>query len=642
MFYAIWVASQQFHGKESLTYESVDPLSVGQLVAVQLQRKTVIGIVQSEVSKPSFATKPIAYSWPFQVPKLSLELLSWLQNYYPAPLGLITELFTPPSLPKKIPEIISPSALARPVTLPPLTAEQLEALHTIQEAPTKNVLLHGDTGTGKTRIYLELTKKALDEGKSAIILTPEIGLTEPLVETFRKTFGDVVVTTHSGMTPAQRRTVWLTSCQATQGIVVIGPRSALFAPLQRLGLLVIDEVHDSAYKQEQAPYYQTSRVAAKLAQLHSAHFVMGSATPPVADYFTFEQKRLPIIRMTEPATGVKQQSLVEIIDQRDKEQFKRSPWLATKLLNSLEEALKNDEQSLLFLNRRGSSRLVLCEQCGWQARCPHCDVALTYHEDQHAMRCHSCDFKDRVPTNCPECGKSELIFRSIGTKALEGEMNRLFPRARISRFDRDTHKSIGLTSQYAALHAGEIDIVIGTQSIAKGFDLPKLTVVGIVQADSGLLMPDYTASERTYQLISQVAGRISRGHRPGKLVVQTYNPDSELIKLALQKDYASFYGQELRQRQLYNFPPFAFLLKITCARASSKSAREACQKIAELIKGSGLRLAVEGPAPRFIEKIAGRYAWHLVVKSKNRSSLVQIISILPANCTYDLDPSDLL
>ena len=346
--------------------------------------------------------------------------------------------------------------------------------------------------------------------------------------------------------------------------------------------------------------------------------------------------------MTEQAISATQPTSLEIIDQKDKTNFTKSPWLSNTLISSISNALENNEQSLLFLNRRGSARLVMCEKCGWQALCPHCDVALTYHQDNHKMRCHSCEYSESAPTNCPNCKSSEIIFRSIGTKALETELARIFPKARISRFDRDTDKTLRLHQQFKSLRSGDIDIVIGTQTVAKGLDLPKLSVVGIVQADSGLQVPDFTAIERTFQLISQVSGRIGRGHRAGSLFVQTYEPNSPLLALALKKDYAKFYSQELVQRKTYSFPPYVHLLKISCTRATSTSAMNACQKICDNIKSGVASVRIEGPAPKFIEKSRGKFTWHVVVKSKQRSNLIEIIKNLPSNCTYDLDPSNLL
>lgn len=642
MYYKIWVASQRFHGTESLTYSSNEELVVGQLVSVQLQHQNVTGIVGSKTTKPVFQTKPVILSWNLIVPRQLLQLLQWLIGYYPAPLGSLVELLTPPALIKKMPPINITESSINTKTLPSLTVEQQTIFEQIKANGKKSLLLHGDTGTGKTRIYLELVMRVVSDGRSCIILTPEIGLTKQLVGTFKDIFGEQVLVTHSDMSSAERRQIWQQICLSTKPLIVVGPRSALFAPLSNIGLIVMDEAHDSAYKQEQAPYYQTSRVAAQLARLHKATFIMGTATPLMVDYFAFEQKKLPILRMTHQALPIQEKTTHQLIDHRDKSLFSRSPWLSTPLLEAMDKALERQEQALLFLNRRGSARLVLCSQCGWQAICPHCDVALTYHQDHHTMRCHSCNFSDKTPSSCPVCDSSDLIFKSIGTKALESEVSRLYPTVRIGRFDRDTLPALSLSKQYGDLYAGKVGILIGTQTIAKGFDLPKLSVAGIIQADSGLQIPDYTSNERTFQLISQVSGRVGRGHLPGKLFIQSYNPDSSLITHALSRDYASFYTQELDERKLFNFPPFYFLLKITCVRASSASAQKACTKIVDTVLQTSSKIVTEGPTPRFIEKISGKYGWHLVVKSSERSILIEIIKKLPGNCTYDIDPSDLL
>lgn len=641
MYYKVLVASQRFHGSDSLTYSFDSVVNVGQIVQVELQRKAVLGIVESISDTPDFATKPFKNIWDIRIPGSSLALLAWLREYYPAPLGATTELFTPPALPKKF-TLPTTSSLPKPVKLPPLTKEQSDVLEQIDTSKARSFLLHGETGTGKTRVYLELIRQSLDVGKSAIMLTPEIGLTQPLLEAFTSQFGKRVLTTHSQMTPAQRRKVWLMAATSDEPLVIIGPRSALFVPLRKIGLIIMDEAHDTAYKQEQAPYYQTSRVAGKLAQLHQARLLLGTATPMVSDYYTFQQKNLPILRMMQPAVTSSHTYEQFVIDHRDKAQFSRSPWISTPLLNAIEQALENSEQSMLFLNRRGSARLVLCQNCGWQAMCPHCDIPLTFHQDQHLMRCHACDFSSQPPSVCPDCGVSELVFRSIGTKALETELRRLYPRARISRFDRDTEKLDRLLHQHDKLQEGEIDIIIGTQSVVKGFDLPKLAVVGIVQADSGLQIPDFTAAEKSYQLISQVAGRIGRGHRAGKLFVQSYQPNNPLLALALQKNYPQFLEQELTQRKAYKFPPYYFLMKVTCNRSTAKAAETTCAALAHDLKLRFPNIIIEGPTPRFIEKLAGRYAWHIIVKSTNRAALTKVIEFLPSNVTHDLDPSDLL
>ncbi len=322
MFYDVLVASQTYHGKESLTYFSKESLQAGQLVTVPLQRKSVRGIVVRKTNKPTFAAKEITYAWAYCIPEKLLALLDWIIRYYPAPLGLITELFVPHLSKKQLTATDVPLLQTKnsTATLPPLTQEQAVALEVIHNSKRRSILLHGNTGTGKTRLYQELAREALQNGQSVLLLTPEIGLTTPLVEVFQQQFGTSVLTTHSGLTAVERRQVWLRCLHDEKAVVIIGPRSALFSPLANIGLIVMDEAHDGAYKQEQAPYYQTSRVAAQLARLHGARLVLGSATPSVADYYTFEQKKLPIIRMQEPALGIRHTSTIQLIDQRDRSQ----------------------------------------------------------------------------------------------------------------------------------------------------------------------------------------------------------------------------------------------------------------------------------------------------------------------------------
>ncbi len=643
MYYRVLASSQRYHGSESLIYESDKNLEIGQIVAVPLQSKSVMGIVEAITTKPTFKTKGITRSWEIYLPKKSFILIEWLKKYYPAPLGILTGLFTPPDLPKKLPTLILKEDLSLKISkLPTMTKEQRNVVDSIDTTESRSILLHGNTGSGKTRVYIELTKKSLDQNRSVIILTPEIGLTGVLMDSFFEVFGDRILLTHSDMTPKERRSVWIRASRSNKGIIVIGPRSAIFTPLNNIGLIIMDEAHDGSYKQEKSPNYQTSRVAAKLANIHNANFIMGTATPLISDYFTFQNKNLAILRMTKLATRGLSKTNTSIIDLRLKENFTRSPWIANQIISSIESALKQKEQTLLYLNRRGSARLVLCSVCGWHAACPHCDVSLTFHHDSYNMLCHSCNFKKSVPTSCPECGDHELLFKSIGTKTLEVEVAKLFPGASISRFDGDTTKQLSLNQKRKDLQNGKIDILIGTQSIVKGFDLPKLSVVGVIQADSSLQIPDYTASELTYQLISQVSGRISRGHRHGSLFIQTYDPGSRLIEFSLNKDYEGFNKQELEQRKKYNFPPYTFLLKVNSSRSSSQSAYIASKKLSEMLRIQHSHIKIEGPSPRFIEKVAGRYTWHLIVKSKNRNNLLEVIHDLPSNCTYDIDPTDLL
>ncbi len=322
--------------------------------------------------------------------------------------------------------------------------------------------------------------------------------------------------------------------------------------------------------------------------------------------------------------------------------LERNPNLSDALIGAVRMALDKKEQSLIFLNRRGTARLVVCQVCGWQLHCPNCDLPLTFHADTHSLQCHTCGYKTAAITKCPVCGSTEILYKNVGTKAIVEQLEQLFPNARIGRYDSDNLKVERFDQQYGSISKGEIDILVGTQILAKGLDLPKLSVVGVITADSSLTFPDYTAEERTYQLITQIVGRVGRGHRPGLAILQTYNPDSEVVKAAVDKEWESFYDQQLKQREQFGFPPFYYLLKLTCVRKQQASAHKAATMLKEKLQTQNLPIQIIGPAPSFYTKTKLGYRWQLIVKAKNRQALLQVIGLLPANWTYDLDPASLL
>ncbi len=641
-FIEVFVADATYHGSEALTYSSDTPLVTGAIVTVPLQKKRALGIVVRTVTKkPSFTVKPIYEASELTpIPEQLLTLVAWLKLYYPAPLGVLAQLLLPKALPAK-PLAVTSLPPPHVKDAPELTADQSNALALLQ-GPGLHIV-HGETGTGKTRLYIELTKKALANGTSAIILTPEIGLTSQLSADFKNTFGERVLVTHSKLTEATRQRIWQYVLEQTEPLIIIGPRSALFYPLTRIGLIVVDEAHENAYKQDQAPHYHATTVAAKLAALHKATLVLGSATPLVADYYIATAKQRPIIRMTKTATGGEPTSSeTHMVDLRDRKQFSRSPYLSDVLIQAVKNALQKGEQSLLFLNRRGTARVIFCEKCGWQAECPHCDLPLVYHGDTHRMRCHSCNFSASAATSCPECRNTSVVFKVIGTKAIAEEAARLFPEAKIMRFDTDNKKSERMEEHYDAVKSGAVDILVGTQTLAKGLDLPKLGVVGVVIADTSLYFPDFSAKERTYQLLVQVLGRVGRGHRDGTVIIQTYMPDSPILTAAVTKDWDSFYDSEISERRMFTFPPYCYLLKLTCKRATSAAAAKAAALLADDIRSRGYKVLIEGPVPSFHEKISGKFAWQLIVKTKDRTNLVHIIHALPSGWSYDIDPINLL
>lgn len=604
-------------------------------------------MIDSQTAEPDFPTKAIiGLLIDYNLPESTLQLLKWLVDYYPAPLSVHMQLFLHNYLLNlKIPDDLPAADKTAPaVKLPPLTTEQSQVIQKIRDSRAQTILLHGETGSGKTRIYVELIAQVLKQGRSAIVLTPEIGMTTQILKTLSESFPDKTILMHSSLSDKLRRDNWLKIIKNDQPRVIVGPRSAIFSPLSTIGLIVMDEAHEASYKQEQTPYYQTSRVAGKLSEINGARLIFGSATPLISDYYILDSKNLLRLRMTEPAIAgaANNRADINIVKITERSDFTKAAWLSNQLIDSISRSLKDKQQSIVFLNRRGSAQVVLCQKCGWQALCPNCDTSLTYHADSHLVLCHSCSYHQSTPALCPVCSSPDIIFRGAGTKAIAEELKKLFPMATINRFDKDNKKIDSLEQNYHDLLSGKIDIAVGTQIITKGLDLPKLSTVGVVMADSGLYFPDYMAEERTFQNLMQVIGRVARGHLPGRVIIQTYHPDSVSIKSASTKNYQRFYDQQLIERRKYKFPPFVYLLKLSTKKATSKSAEAASGKLAEQISHLKLPVTVNGPAPAFHAKQNGRFVWHIIIKSTNRSHLLKIIGELPSGFSYDIDPASLL
>lgn len=639
----MWVRSLRYRGNDPLTYSHTEALAPGSIVKVPLQNQAVLGFVSSEVAKPKFTTKPISTIYDLPVlPPETLQLAEWLQQFYATNLGTAAQQFLPPDLSEKTISKLE-HVVIKPITRPKHLLNDIQ--HNVVNHITKpdTYLLHGKTGSGKTRVYIELALDKLAAQQSSLILVPEIGLTSQLAQNFRDIFGEQVILLHSQLTPLERQRAWLQVLTTKAPLIVVGPRSALFSPIHNLGLIVVDEAHETAYKQEQAPYYHALRVASQLAHLRQATLIIGSATPSISDYYLAEQRQKPILQMDVLATASEhKESEVTLVDLKDRTNFTRSQHLSTPLLTAIQKALSRHEQSLVYLNRRGTARVILCENCGWQALCPHCDLPLVYHGDNAQLRCHTCGFRQPIVTSCPVCGHPSVVFKSFGTKAIFDELQHLFPEAKMQRFDTDNTKSERFEQHYEAIRKGEVDILVGTQMLAKGLDLPNLSTLGIVLADSSLYLPDFSSQERTYQLLTQVLGRIGRGHVGGHAIIQTYHPENPILLAAIKGDWDNFYHNELQERQKFRFPPFYHLLKLNCRRASAKAAEVAALKLKEeLRKISGI--TIDGPAPSFYEKLQGKYQYQLVVKTTNRSKLIDVIHLLPSSgWSYDIDPSNLL
>jgi primosomal protein N' (replication factor Y) len=629
----------------SFTYTSDVLLSVGQLVSIEVGKKSLIGVVIHEAKKPTYNTKPIqAIIEETPLPEALVKLALWLSEYYATHLATVLQTLLPRGIQKKRRERnVQPFYSTRDRTKKLFTEEQQAAISAIEHMSSGSALLHGVTGSGKTAVYIEATRKMVGLGRSSIILVPEIALTPQLVDEFSQHFENIILT-HSRQTEAERHTAWLDALRSTSPRVVIGPRSALFLPLPDVGLIIVDEAHEPSFKQEQSPRYSALRAASVLAQHHNGKVVLGSATPLISDYYLAQQSQRPVITMTKHAQKDAIDPHITLIDMTKRSNFKKHRFLSDKLLSQLDKTFTEGNQALIFHNRRGSTNSTLCENCGWSSICPRCFIPFTLHSDLHQLRCHICGLTEKVPTSCPECGSSDIVHKGIGTKLIESELCKLFPSKVIARFDGDNETSESVEKRYNELYNGHINLIIGTQVIAKGLDLPHLRTVGVIQADAGLSLPDYSSSERTFQLLAQVVGRVGRSHHKTDVIIQSYQPTHSAIVDGLAQNYQHFYQQTLLLRQHSLFPPFVYLLKLTCiyrTEASAiKNARDLATKLGIKLPNS---VRIFGPTPAFYERQHDTYRWQIILKSTKRSDLTDALDHLPPNhWQFELDPLSLL
>jgi primosomal protein N' (replication factor Y) (superfamily II helicase) len=512
--------------------------------------------------------------------------------------------------------------------------------------PAGVFLLHGVTGSGKTEIYLRALEEALKKGKRGIVLVPEIAMTPQVIERFLARFPGRVAVLHSELPLGMQFDEWW-RIRKGEFDVVIGPRSAVFAPQPDLGLIILDEEHEWTYKQQDiAPRYHARQAALKLAALCGATLVLGSATPDVESYFRATGGQYRLLDMPGRVTPDEGSPLppVEIVDLK-KELKAGNLSLFSRLLSvSIKEALERHEQIILFLNRRGAASCVECRSCGWVVRCRRCDIPLSYHFAEERLVCHQCNYHSAVPAVCPHCGSRKIKYLGAGTETLQAETEKTFPQARILRWDSDVLRGGAQSHQsiFDRFKTGEADILIGTQMIAKGLDIPGVTLVGVVSADIALNLPDFRAGERTFQLLSQVAGRAGRGAAGGKVIIQTYSPEHYAIQAAAGHDFASFYRRELRYRQELNYPPFCRLARLVYTNSSDLRCAEEAGRMSRLltlekdVRGiSGFSLI--GPAPAFIHRLRSNFRWQLIVRVPDPSAFLSAITF-PRGWSIDIDP----
>ena len=542
-----------------------------------------------------------------------------------------------------------PSAIA-----PSLTAAQQAAWKEIEAALDSGkphvFLLHGVTGSGKTEIYLRALKQAVSLGKRGIVLVPEIALTPQTIDRFASRFAGRVAVLHSKLSVGEQFDEWW---QIRDGAfdVVIGSRGAIFSPQPDLGLVVIDEEHEWTYKQqEQSPRYHARDVAIKLAELSGAVVILGSATPDITSYYRSQVGDHRLLELPERIATREEEDLlprVEVVDLREELKAGNRSIFSRSLARGIGEALGAGEQVILFLNRRGRSTFVQCRDCGYVLRCRRCDVPLTYHAAGEDLVCHQCNWRMGVPRFCPRCGSRRIKFLGIGTQRVEEETSHAFSEASLLRWDRDVTRGKHSHEEILARFlAHEADILIGTQMIAKGLDLPLVTLVGVINADISLHLPDFRAPERTFQILCQVAGRAGRGAVAGRVVIQSYNPKHYAIVCAAKHDYHSFYEQELSLRRRYENPPFSRLARLLYTNPSDAQCQREAERVHQLLKGErdcwGMAdISLIGPAPAFWHRVRGRFRWQIIIRGDEPARLLSKIPI-PQGWTVDIDPVGLL
>jgi primosomal protein N' (replication factor Y) len=607
---------------------------------------------------------------PKPLSKKQTEILKWVEERGEVSYSELSKRFKSPS--KSIQSLqtkgpisiynrevyrdLSVQSELQPYPKPELTRDQeavlskiLKGIHSKRFSP---FLIHGVTGSGKTEIYLRSIEEVLNQGRESIVLVPEISLTPQLLSRFKDRFGENLALLHSGLGNGERYDQWRKIWKGEVKIA-LGARSAIFAPFKNLGMIIVDEEHDPSYKQEEKLKYHARDLAVVRAKQFEATLLLGSATPSLESFYNAERGKFNLLSLPERIEG-KPLPRVELVDMKRKEGL-----ISEKVRIALQKNIEDKKQSLLFLNRRGFANFILCPECGFTLKCPNCSVTLTYHLRDYSLQCHYCDYRIKAPGDCPQCGGHRLQGMGIGTERLEEEIRALFPKTEVGRMDRDTTSR--KRSHYQILkklEAGKIDILVGTQMIVKGHDFPNVTFVGVVSADTSLHFPDFRSSERTFQLLTQVAGRAGRGETFGEVLIQTFNPDHYSIVKAKDHDFIGFYQEEMEFRKALEYPPFSRLINFRLVGNSEKKTKmiaEEMGRIAQSLLRKGFRKGIEilGPSTATFAKMRGKFRWQMLAKGKSPQLLHKFAEELShrleaylkgkgVNLDIDVDPVSIL
>ena len=597
-------------------------------------------------------------------PLLTSELINlgiWMSNYYLTPIGEILNSMIPSGKRETSSQDFSFTDEFPEQKIVTLSDEQKKAIESITSSDNETVKFHylyGTTGSGKTEVFLQVAEKILKKGKGIIYLVPEIGLTPQVIEAVTMRFGSTVAVLHSGLTPSQKLTEW-NRILHKEARIVIGARSAVFAPVPQLGLIIIDEEHDGSYKSNNTPRYHARQIAMYRCSKLAIPLLMGSATPSVESWNSISNGQFECHKLTKRLAGGAPPK-IKIIDLSKQPSSGQS--ISQELFEAIEKAVAEKRQAILFLNRRGFNHFFRCSYCGYELKCKNCSVPLTYHKSINRLKCHYCGWSLEAPNSCPQCGSFDVGYSGFGTEFIEAEVKAKFPNARVVRVDTDSLTKKGeLQDKLDAFKKGEYDIMLGTQMIAKGLNFPNLKVVGIVLADTGLHLPDFRASEKTFALITQVAGRAGRFFPDGEVYVQTYNPGAESIYYACNSKVNEFYSSEISTRKLLEFPPFSRLVRLVFRSPNLEDAKSTAHNAKQILeeqlselkkKFSSLSADVEilGESECPINKIAANYRYHIILKSKNINILQRMTNHLINDFTHpsnvyietDIDPVNLL